>query len=178
MPKVFYLSTSLAAILCIILGVIVIANPSGTMASFAVLISAAMIIAGIFNIYYAVLVTRFKGKKAVYFLAEGIISALLGILLLSNTEALKNLIPLMVGFWIALKGTTSIISAIDMKKYNHPRWNIFLTAGICAVLIAVLIAAFPAIISVYLSLILGLFLILIGILLILFLFYNIKLRNL
>lgn len=172
MPKLFNISTIITSILSIILGIIIIANPSKTMAFFAILFSITIIIVGIATLYNAFIIRyQYSKSKIIYYIIEGIISIVLGIMLLSSYDALKNFIPLLIGFWIALKGVTSIVSALEMKKFNNPRWNIFLFVGIIFLIFAFLIAAFPIIISVYLSLIIGIFLIITGVLLLLYIYY-------
>lgn len=148
-----YFSAIIFSILIIIFGGIIIANPDGTMAAFAVFISIVMIITGIFNIMLFRSMKEFKGS--IYYLVEGAISIIIAILLLSSAEALKNFVPLLVGFWIALKSATAIITAIEFKKSDNPNYKPILTGGIIGLLLALLIAAFPKIVSVYISLILG-----------------------
>ena len=76
-----YISTIIFSVLLIIFGGIIIANPEGTMAAFAVFISIIMIITGIFNITLYRSMKEFKGS--IYYLIEGAVSIIIAILLLS-----------------------------------------------------------------------------------------------
>lgn len=171
MNGISYLSSIIFAILIIIFGGIIIANPEGTMAAFAVFISIIMIFTGILNIMLYRSLKGFKGS--IYYLIEGAISVIIAILLLSSAEALKNFVPLLVGFWIALKSATAIITAIEFKKVNNPNFKPILAGGFIGILLALLIAAFPKIVSVYISLILGIAFIAVG-LFIIFIAFKMK----
>lgn len=161
-----YISTIIFSVLLIIFGGIIIANPEGTMAAFAVFISIIMIITGIFNITLYRSMKEFKGS--IYYLIEGAVSIIIAILLLSSAEALKNFVPLLIGFWIALKSATAIITAIEFKKGDNPNYKPILTGGVLGIALALLIAAFPKIVSIYISFILGIAFIAVGVFIIFF----------
>lgn len=161
-----YLTTIIFSVLIIIFGGVIIANPDGTMAAFAVFISIVMIITGILNIMLFRSMREFKGSF--FYLIEGAVSIIIAIMLLSSAEALKNFVPLLIGFWIALKSATAIITAIEFKKNNNPNYKPILTGGIIGLALALLIAAFPKIVSVYISLILGIAFITAGVFIIFF----------
>lgn len=161
-----YLASIIFSVLIIIFGVIIIMNPAGTMTAFAIMISILMIVSGLTNIFLFISLRDFKGS--VYYLIEGGISIILGIMLLSSQSALENLLPLLVGFWIALKSVTAVVTAIEWKKRNYPAWKSLMAGGIIGILLALLIAAVPKIVSVYISLVLGIAMIIIGVVIILF----------
>ena len=161
-----YLASIIFSVLLIIFGVIIIMNPAGTMTAFALIISIVMIITGLTNIFLFMSLRDFKGS--IYYLIEGGISIILGIMLLSSQSALENLLPLLVGFWIALKSVTAVVTAIEWKKRSYPAWKSLMTGGIIGILLALLIAAVPKIVSVYISLVLGIAMIIVGVVIILF----------
>ncbi len=161
-----YLASIIFSVLLMIFGVIIIMNPAGTMTAFAVIISILIIVSGLTNIFLFISLRDFKG--AVYYLIEGAISIILGIMLLSSQSALENLLPLLVGFWIALKSVTAVVTAIEWKKRTYHAWKSLMAGGIVGILLALLIAAIPKIVSVYISLVLGIAMIIIGVVIILF----------
>lgn len=166
-----YIISLIFAVFLIFFGITIIMDPTGTMVAFAIIISILMIITGITNIFLYINLHDFKGS--IYYLIEGAISIILGIMLISSRQALENFLPLLVGFWIALKSATTIITAIEWKKRNYTAYKPLLIGGIMGILIALLIAAVPQIISVYISLIIGIGIIIIG-LIIIFFAWNIK----
>lgn len=166
-----YLASIIFSVLLIIFGVIIIMNPTGTMTAFALIISILMIISGLTNIFLFISLRDFKGS--IYYLIEGGISIILGIMLLSSQSALENLLPLLVGFWIALKSVTAVVTAVEWKKRSYPAWKSLMAGGIVGILLALLIAAVPKIVSVYISLVIGIAMIIIGVIIILFVF-NLK----
>ena len=166
-----YLASIIFSVLLIIFGVIIIMNPTGTMTAFALVISILMIISGLTNIFLFISLRDFKGS--IYYLIEGGISIILGIMLLSSQSALENLLPLLVGFWIALKSVTAVVTAVEWKKRSYPAWKSLMAGGIVGILLALLIAAVPKIVSVYISLVIGIAMIIIGVIIILFVF-NLK----
>lgn len=166
MSSISYLISIIFSVILILFGIIVITNPAGTMAAFAVIISIIMIVTGIANIFLYLNLRDFKG--AAYYLVEGGVSVVLGIMLISSRSALENFLPLLIGFWIALKGVTAVITAIEWKKRGITAWKSLMAGGIAGILVAVLIAAVPKIVSVYISLILGIAMIAVGIIIIIF----------
>ena len=76
--------------------------------------------------------------------------------------------PLLIGFWIALKSATAIITAIEFKKGDNPNYKPILTGGVLGIALALLIAAFPKIVSIYISFILGIAFIAVGVFIIFF----------
>ena len=161
-----YLTSIIFSVLLIIFGVIIIMNPAGTMTAFAIMISILMIVSGLTNIFLFMSLRDFKGS--IYYLIEGGISIILGIMLLSNQSALENLLPFLIGFWIALKSVTAVVTAIEWKKRTYPAWKSLMTGGIIGILLALLIAAVPKIVSMSISLILGITMIIMGIVIIVF----------
>ena len=166
MSSASYLAGIIFSVLLIIFGVIIIMNPASTMTAFAIIISILMIVSGLTNLFLFISLRDFKGS--IYYLIEGGISILLGIMLLSSQSALENLLPLLVGFWIALKSVTAVVTAVEWKKRSYPAWKSLMTGGIIGILLALLIAAIPKIVSVYISLVLGIAMIIIGLVIILF----------
>ncbi len=112
-----YLTSIIFAVLLIVFGVIIIMNPAGTMAAFALIISILMIFTGLANIFLFISLRDFKGS--IYYLIEGGISILIGVMLLSSQSALENFLPLLVGFWIALKSVTAVVTAVEWKKRSY-----------------------------------------------------------
>ena len=161
-----YLTSIIFSVLLIIFGVIIIMNPAGTMTAFAIMISILMIVSGLTNIFLFMSLRDFKGS--IYYLIEGGISIILGIMLLSNQSALENLLPFLIGFWIALKSVTAVVTAIEWKKRTYPAWKSLMTGGIIGILLALLIAAVPKIVSMSISLMLGITMIIMGIVIIVF----------
>ena len=161
-----YLASIIFSVLIIIFGVIIIMNPAGTMTAFAIMISILMIVSGLTNIFLFISLRDFKGS--VYYLIEGGISIILGIMLLSSQSALENLLPFLIGFWIALKSVTAVVTAIEWKKRTYPTWKSLMTGGIIGILLALLIAAVPKIVSMSISLMLGITMIIMGIVIIVF----------
>lgn len=161
-----YLASIIFSVLIIIFGVIIIMNPAGTMTAFAIMISILMIVSGLTNIFLFISLRDFKGS--IYYLIEGGISIILGIMLLSNQSALENLLPFLIGFWIALKSVTAVVTAIEWKKRTYPAWKSLMTGGIIGILLALLIAAVPKIVSMSISLMLGITMIIMGIVIIVF----------
>ena len=72
-------------------------------------------------------------------------------MLLSSQSALENFLPLLVGFWIALKSVTAVVTAVEWKKRSYPAWKVLMAGGIAGILLALLIAAVPKIVSVYIK---------------------------
>jgi uncharacterized membrane protein HdeD (DUF308 family) len=70
----------------------------------------------------------------------GIISLILGIIMILHPEHIVNTLPIILGIFILVDGTSKIQTSIDAKIFGLDRWWIILILGaICTILAFILI---------------------------------------
>lgn len=105
-----------------------------------------LLISGIFHT-----ISYFSDRKSQsvsgWVLADGILSILLGFLLLFNEFAGPEIIVLLFGMWVLFAGIMRTVGAFTAKQNNVQGWGWILTIGIIGIVVG-FIALFNPIVSV------------------------------
>lgn len=154
----------LRGVLAILLGVLALANPGTTAATLVLWIAIFLIIDGAL----ALLTTtaRWKEREDKWLhVAEGVLSILLGILILNAPEMTLFLVVLYAAVWSIMAGITRIAMAIQLRKEIEGETWLALS-GLLSIVFGILVIAQPGIGLATIMWMLGLFLILAGVVLI------------
>ena len=154
----------LRGVLAILLGVLALANPGTTVATLVLWIAIFLIIDGAL----ALLTTtaRWKEREDKWLhVAEGVLSILLGILILNAPEMTLFLVVLYAAVWSIMAGITRIAMAIQLRKEIEGETWLALS-GLLSIVFGILVIAQPGIGLATIMWMLGLFLILAGVVLI------------
>ncbi len=152
----------IAGLLIIAAGIVVICSPGGTILSLAFLLAIAMLISGISN-FVAFARYRKEQFNAGWILADGILTTLLGILLLGNQLVTAAMIPYIFGIWVMISGILRIVNSTDLKKLGISSWGWVLASGIISVLCGFAALWNPVIAMIAISILLGVLFIIQGI---------------
>lgn len=119
----------LSSIIFIIIGMILIFNPEGTLKIISYLLGVLFIVIGIVKI-----LNYFKDKKDenTYFkddLVYGILMILIGVFAIAATELIASIFRIIVGIWIIYTGILRLIYTFRFKIYSDYMWvvNIILS---------------------------------------------------
>lgn len=152
----------LFGILMIISGIIALFNPLNTLLMLAYVIGFLMTFSGVSSIFYFFDIKGSVGASWV--LVDGIISIVLGIIILANIQITGAFIPFLAAFWAIFRGIISIVSSFDMKKIGITRWYLMLIGGIISLIIGIILTFHPVLAALVVSLMVGFALIMYGIL--------------
>lgn len=112
-----FLLHSLAAILYLIVGLILIMNPVEGSISLTLLLGAFYVVIGLYRIFYS---SSSKAPRWGWSLVNGIISFILGILILASWPASSLfIIGLFVGIDLVFSGWTYIMAALAARSITH-----------------------------------------------------------
>lgn len=129
------------SILMIVLGLVLAIWPGHVMTTALTILGIALLVGGglmIFSWY------RGRGRNAsVITLAEGIVFAIAGLIVLVAPRFLISIVPFAVGACITLNGIFNLAQAFDQRKARYDRWNMSLAMGILTVVLGVLIMLNP-----------------------------------
>ena len=153
MNKTTYYTSFIFSIILGLLGFAILFNPVKTVVIITILLSIIMIVSGIANL--SVFFSLKTVSSSYFFLIEGIISIVLGLIVLMNENARENLLPLLIAFWIILKSITAIVTSTTLKRIGNSAWLYLFSWGIIGIIIGFLITAFPQIMQFYISFIIG-----------------------
>ena len=155
----WYLITIIGVIF-VLLGIWVFRTPMASYLVLATFFSISFLLSGIAEISFAL------GNKDTldnwgWFLASGIFSALIGVLLLSNPALSMATLPLYVGFGILFRAISGISFALSLKDHGD-EYHSLLWMSIAGVVLSFLLIWNPAVIGMTLVSLTALAFILIG----------------
>jgi len=131
----------LLSILMIVVGVVLILWPGHVMNTAMTLLGIALLAGGALLIlsWYR---GRMKGVDALT-LAEGILLALAGVVVLAAPKFLISIIPTVIGAVVALNGVLNLAQALDQRREQYNRWNLSLALAILTIVLGLVVLFNP-----------------------------------
>ena len=146
-----------------ILGIICLMSPAQTISVITYIIAFMILAAGIFLIVsYFVNRSSFFGIGSGWTLFYGIVSTLLGILLLFNPGFGNIMFSLCFGAWVVFTGGIKISNAVSLKRLGEP-WALVMILGIISILLGIFLISRPIITSISIGIFIGISLLIEGI---------------
>lgn len=123
----------LVGIFFVIVSIITFTSPATSSLALAILFSLSFLFGGISEIIFAI-ANKDQLHNWGWSLAFGIITAVVGVLLVTNPALSMATLALYVGFVILFRSIASISFAIDLKRYGSKGWGFLLFSGILGAL--------------------------------------------
>lgn len=121
----------LSAILCIVLGVVLIAWPGETINIVCKVLAAGLIILGIVEIF------SYITNKGGY-MFTGALGLIVGVWIFLKPGSIVSLIPIVIGVILAVHGVQDVKMALESKNGGYDRWWIMLIIAIISIAFGVL----------------------------------------
>ena len=121
-------------IILIILAFVIFRHPVGTLVGITFYMGIGLLLTGI-ALIIAAIAARNDMENWGWRLAEGILDALIGIMLLANPGITAAVIPFLIGFWAFFNGILLFVGSFGSKKAGNGNWWLELIAGILTVII-------------------------------------------
>lgn len=168
----WYLLT-IIGVLFILLGIYVFSTPLASYLVLATLFSLSFLASGLSELTFA-----YGNRKQLdhwgWFLASGLVSTMVGVLLLTNPALSMVTLPLYVGFGVLFKSIVGISFALSLKDHGD-EYQSLLWLGIGGVILSFILIWNPGIIGMTLVTITALIFVLLGVVAVLF---SLKLKKL
>ncbi|MBV1005892.1 HdeD family acid-resistance protein [Listeria monocytogenes] len=152
----------LAGIAMIILGVWFLFHPGISLLTSTLMFGFLLLISGIFHT-----ISYFSDRKSQnvsgWVLADGILSILLGFLLLLNEFDGTLTLVLLFGMWVLFAGIMRTIGAFTAKQNNVQGWGWILTIGIIGIIVGFIALFNPVVSAIGIVLVVAIFFIVQGI---------------
>lgn len=116
-------------ILFVAAGVLSIWNPDFVIVSLVFLAGCIFLISGISNILFYLSASSYVFAPS-WFLADGIISTLVGIFLFFRHETAATALSYLIGMWLIFIGVSNLIKSFDLCKFRVSGWVLVTLAGI------------------------------------------------
>lgn len=176
MKKKSWLRKSLSLItslLLITLGILALFSKDNFASILGIISGIALILIGALTILYAVIIKRMiLGTGRLIF--QGILSTLLGILLLVVQEASIYLVSTFLSIYLLIRGISKISNSVTLKTFKVTSWWITLVLGILYTILGLVLFIFNNVTNEIVTILIGTFFIISGALNIIELFDYLK----
>lgn len=150
-----------AGILYILCGVWAIAVPTGSFITLILFISAGILISGTLELFHS-LINQKNLENWGWQFAGGILSILIGFLLLTNIQLTLSLFSVFIGTWILLRSLFILAHALDIKRKGEKRWTWVVVAAGIGIIFSVILLFNPVFLGTLVGVWIGISLLLIG----------------
>ncbi|MDN6290052.1 MAG: HdeD family acid-resistance protein [Tetragenococcus koreensis] len=133
----------IVGIFFVIVSIIVFASPLSSLITLSILFAISFLFGGIAEIMFSV-ANRHRLDNWGWSLAFGIITTVIGGLLIMNPGLSMTALLFYIGFVILFRSIGSISFALDIKRYGSKNWGFLLAFGIIGAIFAFLILWNPA----------------------------------
>ncbi|MEL7656179.1 MAG: DUF308 domain-containing protein [Bacillota bacterium] len=123
-----------AGVILILSGIFCFANPGATFQSIAFLMGCAMLLSGASGILAYIWISK-KMEASSLLLVEGILSVILGILVLTNQLLADAAIPVFFGMWVMFSGISRVVEGYTHRQSGMMTWCWLLSLGTLGILI-------------------------------------------
>jgi len=131
----------LLSVLMIVIGLLLAIWPGHVMTTALKILGIALLVGGGLLIY-----AWYSGRNrdsSVITLAEGIVLAVAGLVVLLAPRFLISIVPFAVGALITLNGIFNLAQAFDQRRVSYSRWNLSLAMAILTIVLGLLILFNP-----------------------------------
>jgi uncharacterized membrane protein HdeD (DUF308 family) len=143
-------------------GIYTFFSPVSSYLALTLLFSISFLVSGIMDTIFAI-TNRDRIDNWGWAIALGILTLLVGILLIAKPDISIIALPLFVGFMVMFRSFGAISSAIDLKRYGVLEWGNLMVIGVLGVIFSFLLIWNPFFSSITIVVWTGLALLAIGI---------------
>ena len=151
----------LAGILFIAMGIWTFKEPVDSYVALAFLFSLSFIVSGAFETYFSI-ANRDVIDGWGWNLAMGLVTLIVGILMMMNPEISMMILPFYVGFVVLFRSINAISLSIDLKNYMVPGTGNLMAIGILGIILAIILLWNPGFAGLSIIIWTGIALIVIG----------------
>lgn len=142
MEKRMKISSSLLSVLCILLGVVLVAFPDTTMRTVCYIFAGCLLLVGL---YYVIAYFRKDLMEAYYQydLVIGMVVLVIGICIILKVDAVITMIPMLMGIIVFANGIVKLQHAIDLKRAQFSGWVYVLVFALLCIAISIVLLLEP-----------------------------------
>ena len=133
-------SIIVSSVIALIIGLIIAFNPTMSDKTIGIIVACYMIVYGV----VLVILDVTSNKYYVPFdgIISGVLSIILGIVLIGKPDILSTVLAIMIGVWIILSSVNMIKMSISLKDSDSP-WILLLLLGIFDLLVGIIVLFNP-----------------------------------
>ncbi len=152
--KKFFASSLLTSITLLLLGLLLIFQSEVTIITISYIIGAILIALGILGIikFIRSLNNDYKEELNIVY---GVVTIILGILVIKNPHAIASVLPIVIGIGIVINSATKLQYAFELKTINNSLWKSTLIISIISTIFGVILLFNPFKGAVFITKIIG-----------------------
>ena len=120
--KKIFKSSILGSIGLIVLGMLLVFQSEATIISISYIIGGILVAIGALAILRFIKNAKEKGKRDLD-IVYGIVTIILGIIVIRSPHAIASIIPFIIGFIIIINSATKLQYSFELKKNNNDLWK-------------------------------------------------------
>lgn len=135
-----------------IIGLIMVFNPETTMQFISTILGLFFIIIGIIKVFNYFIA---KGNSTLFTndIAWGIISIIVGLVVMIYSSTIENIFRIMIGIWIIYSGFTRLTMSFSLKNVNSKVWTLVLILSVLMIIGGLYVTFYPGALIVTLGVI-------------------------
>ncbi len=152
--KKFFASSLLTSTILLLLGLLLIFQSEITIISISYIIGGILIALGILGIIKFIRSVNNEYKEELN-IVYGVVTIILGILVIKNPEAIASILPIIIGIGIIINSATKLQYAFELKAANNNLWKSTLIISLISTVFGVILLFNPFKGAVFITKIVG-----------------------
>lgn len=140
--KKFFRSSIVTSTILIVLGLLLIFQSEVTIITISYIIGGILIALGVLAVIKFIQGTNKEGKSELD-IVYGIVTTILGTLIITNPQAIASVIPFILGIAIIISSATKLQYAFELKANNNKLWKVTMVISILSTLFGVILLFNP-----------------------------------
>ncbi len=161
--KKFFRSSIITSIILIVLGLLLIFQSEITIISISYIIGGILIALGVLAVIKFIKNTN-NAMKSELDIVYGIVSIILGALIIQNPEAIASIIPIIIGISIIISSATKLQYAFELRTNGNRLWKTTMIISIISTLCGIVLLFNPFKAISYFTKVVGIFIVIYAIL--------------
>lgn len=161
--KRFFRSSIITSLILITLGLLLIFKSEATILLISYVIGGILIAIGVIAIIKFIQ-NAGKEQKNELDIVYGVVSIILGIIVIKNPEAIASIIPVILGISIILSSATKLQYALELRENKNKLWKTTLVLALISTLCGIILLFNPFKAASYFTKIVGVFIVIYAIL--------------
>lgn len=144
--KTYWWIPLFSGLFLLLFGIWFLVAPIDSFQTLTVIFGIVILLSGILEIYF-ILKEKGFATEFLSYIWGGVLSAVLGVLLIANPKTILIVISILIGFWLIYKSGEIIKKSLKQKKENNKKWRNNMFLGVMLIIVAIVLLWHPEIIG-------------------------------
>ena len=140
--KKFFRSSMITSLMLVAFGIMLIIKSEATIITISYIIGGILVALGVLAVIKFIQGTNKENKNELD-IVYGVVTVILGVLIITHPQAIASIIPLVLGVAIIISSSTKLQYAFELKANNNSLWKATMIVSIISTLCGVLLLFNP-----------------------------------